>query len=279
MKSAPTLAAFLAMVSVQTGAAIGKSLFPVVGPEGVAALRLGMAALMLGVMMRPWQIWGQVRTKDLLSYGLSIVLMSLFIYRAFSHIPVSIAIAIQVTGPLGVALLSSRRPMDLLWIGLSLLGLLLLPLGAFDGGLDPVGVAYALGAALAWGWYLVLGARVSHAGGQAVATGMLVAALIAVPLGVVQAGARLLNPWAIGIGLCVAVLSSTIPFLLDIFAMRRLPSYVFGILLSASPAASAVAGWIVLHEVLSPLQCLGMASIMAACAGSSLLSRQKNFSE
>ena len=154
------------MVSVQTGAAIGKSLFPVVGPEGVAALRLGMAALMLGVMMRPWQIWGQVRTKDLLSYGLSIVLMSLFIYRAFSHIPVSIAIAIQVTGPLGVALLSSRRPMDLLWIGLSLLGLLLLPLGAFDGGLDPVGVAYALGAALAWGWYLVLGARVSHAGGQ-----------------------------------------------------------------------------------------------------------------
>jgi inner membrane transporter RhtA len=143
MKAAPTAAAFLAMVSVQTGAAIGKSLFPLVGTEGVAALRLGMAALMLVGMMRPWRIWGQVSTKDLLGYGLTIALMSLFIYRAFAHIPVSIAIAIQVTGPLGVALHSSRRPMDLLGIGLSLLGLVLLPLGAFEGGLDPVGVAYS----------------------------------------------------------------------------------------------------------------------------------------
>lgn len=274
MKAAPTLAAFLALISVQTGAAIGKSLFPVVGPEGVAALRLGMSALMLGVVMRPWRIWGHAKLQDLLGYGLTIVLMNLCIYRAFVHIPVSIAIAIQVTGPLGVALFGSRRPIDLLWIGLSLFGLVLLPLGAFEGGLDPVGVAYSLAAALAWGLYIMLGARVAHGGGQAVATGMMVAAFIAVPLGVAQAGTTLLNPWAIGIGLCVAVLSSTIPFLLDIFAMRRLPSYVFGVLLSASPAASAVAGWIVLHEVLSPLQCLGMASIMAACAGSSFLSRR-----
>lgn len=272
MKTTPTLAAFLALVSVQTGAAIGKSLFPVVGPDGVAALRLGMSALMLGVVMRPWQIWGNAKRNDLLGYGLTIVMMNLFIYRAFVHIPVSIAIAIQVTGPLGVALFGSRRPIDLLWIGLSLLGLVLLPLGALDGGLDPIGVVYSLAAALAWGAYIVLGARVAHGGGQAVATGMMVAALIAVPLGVAQAGASLLDPRAIGIGLCVAVLSSTIPFLLDIFAIRRLPSYVFGILLSASPAASAVAGWIVLHEVLSLTQCLGMASIMIACAGSSVLS-------
>jgi inner membrane transporter RhtA len=200
-------------------------------------------------------------------------LMNLLIYRAFLYIPVSIAVSIEVIGPLGIALISSRRRIDLLWIGLSVLGLILLPLGALDGGLDLRGIAYSLAAALCWGLYVVLGARVAHLGKHAVATGMIVAAVIGVPLGIAQAGSTLLSPWVIGVGLSIALLSSTLPFLLDIFAMQHLSSSVFGVLLSASPAVSALAGWLVLKEVLSPLQCLGIASIMAACAGSAVFKR------
>lgn len=268
--SAPAAAALLALVSVQTGAALGKSLFPLVGPEGVAALRLGFSAVLLGLTVQPWKMWGAARRRDLLGYGLMMGLMNLLIYRAFSYIPVSIAVSIEVVGPLGVALISSRRRIDLLWIALSVPGLVLLPLGAFDGRLDLRGVAYALAAALCWGLYVVLGARIAHYGKQAVGTGMIVAAAMAVPLGMAHAGATLLSPRVMGVGLCIALLSSTFPFLLDMFAMRHLPSNVFGVLLSASPAVSALAGWLVLNEVRSPLQCLGIAFITAACAGSAV---------
>lgn len=268
--AAPILAALLGLVSVQTGAAIGKSLFPLVGSEGVAALRLGISAVVLGLVFRPWTIWGTARWRDLLAYGLVMGLMNLLIYRAFSTIPVSIAVAIEVIGPLGAALVASRRRIDLLWIALSLGGLLLLPLGAFQGGLDPRGIAFALGAALCWGVYIFVGARVARFGNQAVASGMLIAALFAVPLGAAQAGTLLLTPHVLAIGLGVALLSSMLPYLLDMFAMRHLPANVFGVLLSASPAVSALAGWIILHETLSAVQCAGIALISAACAGSTL---------
>lgn len=265
--AAPTVAALLGLVSVQTGAAIGKSLFPLVGPEGVAALRIAMSAVVLGLLLRPWTIWGQAKWRDLLVYGLIMGLMNLLIYRAFATIPVSIAVAIEVIGPLGAALIASRRRIDLLWIALSACGLLLLPLGAYRGGLDPAGVAFALGAALCWGMYIFVGARIAHHGNQAVATGMLVAAVFVVPLGAAQAGSVLLTPHVLAIGLGVALLSSMLPYLLDMFAMRYLPANVFGVLLSASPAVSALAGWVVLHETLSLLQCAGIACISAACAG------------
>lgn len=268
--AAPTLAALLGLVSVQTGAAIGKSLFPLVGSEGVAALRLGISALVLALLLRPWTVWGTVRWRDLLAYGVTMGLMNLLIYRAFSLIPVSIAVAIEVIGPLGAALVASRRRIDIAWVGLSLAGLVLLPLGAFNGRLDPAGVAYALGAALCWGLYIFAGARVAGYGNQAVASGMLVAALFIVPLGAWQAGGLLLTPHVLLVGLGIAILSSMLPYLLDMFAMRHLPANVFGILLSASPAVSAVAGWLILGEVLSALQCAGIAAIMAACAGSTL---------
>lgn len=271
----PILAALLGLVSVQSGAAVGKAIFPLVGPEGVAALRLGLSALILLVVLRPWRIWRQANLRDLVGYGLMMGLMNLLIYRAFLYIPVGIAVSIEVIGPLGVALLSSRRRIDLLWIALSAFGLVLLPWGAGADGLDLRGVAYALAAALAWGLYVTLGTRVAVHGRQAVASGMLVAAMLGVPLGALQAGSQLLQPTVLAVGLAVALLSSTLPFLLDMFAMRHLPPSVFGVLLSASPAAGAIAGWLVLGETLSLLQCVGIAAIAAACAGAALVGRPR----
>ncbi|MDH0731814.1 EamA family transporter [Pseudomonas sichuanensis] len=271
----PILAALLGLVSVQSGAAVGKAIFPLVGPEGVAALRLGLSALILLAVLRPWRIWRQANLRDLVGYGLMMGLMNLLIYRAFLYIPVGIAVSIEVIGPLGVALLSSRRRIDLLWIALSVFGLVLLPWGAGADGLDLRGVAYALAAALAWGLYVTLGTRVAVHGRQAVASGMLVAALLGVPLGTLQAGSQLLQPTVLAVGLAVALLSSTLPFLLDMFAMRHLPPSVFGVLLSASPAAGAIAGWLVLGETLSLLQCVGIAAIAAACAGAALVGRAR----
>lgn len=271
----PILAALVGLVSVQSGAAVGKAIFPLVGPEGVAALRLGLSALILLIVLRPWHIWRQANLRDLVGYGLMMGLMNLLIYRAFLYIPVGIAVSIEVIGPLGVALLNSRRRIDLLWIALSVFGLVLLPWGAGADGLDLRGVAYALAAALAWGLYVTLGTRVAMHGRQAVASGMLVAALLGVPLGTLQAGSQLLQPTVLAVGLAVALLSSTLPFLLDMFAMRHLPPSVFGVLLSASPAAGAIAGWLVLGETLSLLQCVGIALIAAACAGAALAGRAR----
>lgn len=270
---APIGAALAALVSVQTGAALGKTLFPLVGPEGVAALRLGLSALILLVLLRPWKIWRSANMAHLLGYGLMMGLMNLLIYRAFLYIPVGIAVSIEVIGPLGVALLSSRRRIDLLWIGLSVVGLVLLPWGIDSHGLDPRGVLYALAAALAWGLYVVVGGKVAVHGRQAVATGMLFGAMLGVPLGLSQAGSALWAPWVLAMGLAVALLSSAIPFLLDMYAMRYLPPNVFGVLLSASPAAGAVAGWFILGEVLSVVQWVGIVAIATACGGSALVGR------
>lgn len=268
----PALAAFVALVSVQVGAAFAKSLFPLVGPEGVAALRIGISAALLAVLFRPWTIRpDRTGLLSLAGYGLVLGLMNILIYRAFAYMPVGIAISIEVIGPLGVAMLASRRRVDFLWIGLALAGLVLLPLGAGQGGLDPRGIAFALAAALCWGLYVKLGARVaSVGGGQTVAVGMVVASVVIVPFGLGHAGGDLFLPSVLLYGAIVAVLSSAIPFLLDLFALRHLPSRVFGVFMSASPAVSALAGWIVLDEALSLVQWLGITAIMAACAGSAI---------
>lgn len=274
-RTLPSLAAVLALVSVQVGAAIAKTLFHVVGPEGVAALRMGMAALFLGIIMRPWRMWRDLsQWKSLLGYGAMLGLMNLFIYRAFEYIPVSIAVSIEVIGPLSVALISSRRTVDLIWIGISLLGLVLLPFGTFEGRLDLRGVGFSLLAALTWGLYVIFGTRVASGGGKTVATGMMLASILIVPLGIKHAGTALLDPSTLCVGFGVALLSSALPFLLDVYAMQRLPPRIFGVLLSASPAVSAVASWIILDEILSLSQCLGILCIVTACAGSAYCSRQ-----
>lgn len=274
----PGLAVLAAMLSVNFGAAFAKQLFPVVGSEGVTALRVGLAACMLLALSRPWRT--RVARGDalnLLVYGLMLGGMNLLIYRAFAHIPIGLAVAIETTGPLAVVVLSSRHARDFFWIGLALLGLwLLLPLRASAAALDPAGIAYALGAAFCWAMYIVFGKRASSLkGSDAVAWGMLVAAVFTVPLGVAHAGGALFAPAVLASGLAVALLSSAVPYTLEMVALARLPQRVFGILVSAGPAIGALAGFVMLGEVLSALQWLAIALIIFASAGSAATSGKR----
>lgn len=267
--ASPFLAVGAAMISVQVGAAFAKGLFPLVGPEGVAAIRVGLSALILGLAFRLWRLRPDRSTLTaLIGYGGMLGLMNILIYKAFAYIPIGVAVSIEVVGPLAVASLASRRPTDFAWIGLAVVGLCLLPLNGRTEGLSIPGVLFALGAGGCWGLYIVFGARVAPLGaGRSVAAGMVVAALITTPLGLIHAGPALWSPPVLAIGAVVALMSSMIPYLLDMFAMARMPRRVFGVLLSASPAVAALAGWIILKEALTPLQWTGVAAIVLACAG------------
>jgi inner membrane transporter RhtA len=258
------------LVSQNLGAAWAKHLFPLIGSEGVTALRVGLSACLLLAFCRPWR--HPLKTADarnLALYGFMLGLMNLLIYRAFARIPIGIAIAIEVSGPLTVVLLHSRRRADFAWLACATAGLsLLLPLRP-GSALDPVGIAYAAGAAGCWAGYIVFGKRVSSLpSGQAVAWGMTAAAALTVPLGVAHAGVALLAPPIFLGGLAVAILSSAAPYSLEMFALRRLSRRVFGILVSAAPAVGALAGYAVLGERLTLTQWLAIALVICACAGS-----------
>jgi len=265
----PSLAMLGSQVSVNLGAAVAKHLFPAVGVEGMTAYRVGFAAVILLAVFRPWRrAVSRPAALTLLLYGAVLGLMNLLIYRAFERIPIGVAVAIEVTGPLVVALLSSRRRLDFGACALAVFGLyLLLPLGGQPGHLDPIGVAYAFGAATCWALYIVAGKRASQlGGGYAVAWGMLVAAMLTVPIGIAHAGAALLAPTLMLTGLAIAVLSSAVPYPLEIFALRRLPHNVYGMFSSTSPAVSALASLAVLGERLSGLQWFAIACVVAASA-------------
>lgn len=271
----PLAATLTSLLSVQIGAAFAKTLFPQVGPEGVAALRLGIAAVILAIWLRPWTL-GLTKSNSwaLLGYGSVMAMMNVLIYRAFDFIPVGIAISIEVLGPLGVALITSRRPLDLLWVFFALTGVALLPFGSLGASLDLRGVGYAVLAGLFWGLYVIVGKKTAPLGGRGVALGMSVAALMVVPLGVTHAGTQLLKPEVLILGGLVALLSSAMPFLLDMFALKHLPRHVFGVLMSGSPAVSAIAGWLILGEHLDSRQWAGIGAISVACLGSALASRK-----
>ncbi len=271
----PLVALFASLVSQNLGAAVAKSLFPVVGVEGMTALRIGLSAVLLLAFWRPWR--APIARRDLgnlVVYGAMLGGMNLCIYHAFGRIPIGIATAIETTGPLVVVLAASRRLLDVAWVALALAGLaLLLPLHA-DQALDPVGLLFAFGAAASWALYIVFGKRVSTlVPGQAVSLGMLVAALFAVPIGVSHAGAAMLVPTTLLAGLGVALLSSAVPYSLEMAALRRMPRHVFGILVSATPAVGAACGALVLGERLSALQWLAIACIIGASAGGAATGR------
>jgi inner membrane transporter RhtA len=274
----PSLALFGSQVSVNLGAAVAKHLFPVIGVEGITAFRVGFSALILLAIFRPWR--SPLSRRDvfnLVIYGAVMGLMNLLIYRAFSRIPIGIAVAIEVTGPLVVALLSSRRPRDIASCALAVFGLyLLLPLNTASGRLDPVGVAYAFGAAACWALYIVFGKRASSiAGGQGVALGMLVASLFIVPLGVAYTSMASITPQVLGTGLAIAVLSSAIPYCLEMVALRGMPQGLYGMFSSAAPAITAIAGLLILGERLSGIQWMAIACIVLASATCAMSARAR----
>jgi inner membrane transporter RhtA len=268
---APFLAIVGSIVSVNVGAAYAKGLFPLVGSSGITAVRVGLASLLLLAFWRPWR--APLAKSDAINvavYGFMLGMMNLLIYAAFARIPIGIAIAIEVIGPLTVVVLSSRHLRDLAWVACAASGLwLLAPTAPGSGALDPVGVAAALAAAFCWAMYIVFGKRVSTLkGGHVVAWGMLVASLCTVPVGLAQAGSALFAPAVLIGGLVVALLSSILPYSLEMMALARLPRRVFGILVSAGPAVGALAGFFVLGEVLSATQWLAIGMIVVATAGS-----------
>lgn len=271
----PYLALIGGIVSLSVGTSFAKTLYPMVGAAGTASLRVGLSALILLAVWRPWRSrLTRADVKGLAVYGVVMGLMNLSFYMSLATIPLGVALAIEFTGPLTIALLHSRKLVHFVWVGLAVLGLaLLLPLDGDVQALDPVGCAFAAAAALFWALYIVFGKRVSHLpSGPTVAVGMSVAALTVVPFGAATAGLTLLNPSILMLGLIVAVVSSALPYTLDMIALRGIPKRTFGVMLSGDPAVGALAGLLFLGEHLSGLQWLAIAAIIAASIGAVLTS-------
>jgi inner membrane transporter RhtA len=277
----------ISMVSYQCGASLAKHLFPQVGAQGATAYRLGLSALILLLWRRPWrrsgtsQDTGRRDWRALWGYGLSMGAMNLVFYMSLRTIPLGIAVALEFTGPLALALFGSRRLLDFVWIALVVAGLaLLLPLRGQMHALDPVGVMYALAAGVGWALYIVLGKKAGAAhGADAVTLGTSVGALLAIPFGIAHAGSALLSPTLLPYALGVAVLSSALPYSLEMVALTRLPARTFSTLLSLEPAIAALAGVALLGERLSLLQWLAIVTIIVAAAGTALSVRRPMLAE
>ncbi len=269
----PYAALMSAIVVLCVGTSFAKSLFPLVGAQGTTAYRVGFSALILLLVWRPWR--HPIARADLArvaAYGAVMGLMNLCFYMAIRTVPLGLAIAIEFMGPLAVAVASSRKLIHFAWIGLAALGLgLLLPIDPGAKPLDPVGVGLACIAAVMWALYIILGKRTGHLhAGRSVALGMTTAALIVAPIGIASAGASLFHPKIVLLGLAVAVLSSAIPYSLEMIALRGIPKRSFGVMLSAEPAVGALAGLLILGERLVVSQWLAIAAIVAASIGTIL---------
>ncbi|EMX2205552.1 threonine/homoserine exporter RhtA [Enterobacter hormaechei] len=272
----PVAVILIAMMSIQSGASLAKSLFPLVGAPGVTALRISLGTLILVVVFKPWRLrFKKEQRLPLLFYGLALGGMNYMFYLSIQTIPLGIAVALEFTGPLAVALFSSRRPVDFIWVVLAVLGLwFLLPLGQSVSQIDLTGAALALGAGACWAVYILTGQRAGEEHGPAtVALGSLIAAVIFVPIGMAQATDSIWQWSILPVGLAVAILSTALPYSLEMIALTRLPTRIFGTLMSMEPALAAISGMIFLGETLPLVQTLALCSIIAASMGSTLTMR------
>ncbi|VAG93470.1 threonine/homoserine exporter RhtA [Enterobacter hormaechei] len=272
----PVAVILIAMMSIQSGASLAKSLFPLIGAPGVTALRIALGTLILVVVFKPWRLrFKKEQRLPLLFYGLALGGMNYMFYLSIQTIPLGIAVALEFTGPLAVALFSSRRPVDFIWVILAVLGLwFLLPLGQSVSQIDLTGAALALGAGACWAVYILTGQRAGEEHGPAtVALGSLIAAVIFVPIGMAQATDSIWQWSILPVGLAVAILSTALPYSLEMIALTRLPTCIFGTLMSMEPALAAISGMMFLGETLTLVQTLALCSIIAASMGSTLTMR------
>ena len=263
------------VASVQFGAAWAKTLFDEVGPGGAVLMRVAFAAVILCALSRP-ALRGRSAAdwRLILAYGFVLVAMNLSYYESLDRIPLGIAVTFEFVGPLGVAVAGSRHALDLLWVALAAAGILLLSnFGTAD--LDTLGVALALLAGCFWAAYILLAARVGRTipGAQGLALAMAAGTIMLAPVGVGDGGAELLSVPVLAIGVAVAVLSSVIPYGLELEALRRMPANVFGVLMSLEPAAASLAGFIILGEDLVAREIVAIGLVVAASAGAARGSR------
>lgn len=269
---APISVLILAMVSIQAGASLAKGLFPLAGAAGTSSYRLFFAALALWIIWRPWK-HKSLNFKSLALYGVSLGLMNLTFYFSLDRIPLGLAVTLEFVGPLVLALISSRKKIDFLWAILAALGIwMVMPRPDLAGATDPIGVLFALTAGVFWALYIHFGKKAGKDlhGGVATTIGMSFAALAAIPFGLVIDGDKIFNLSLLPMGIVVGLLSSAIPYSLEMFSLKRMPTKTFSILLSLEPAIASFIGLLFLGEHLTSLQWLAMIFVISASLGSSL---------
>ncbi|KAA5967046.1 threonine/homoserine exporter RhtA [Pantoea sp. M_9] len=274
----PIVILLVAMMSLQGGASLAKSLFDVAGAPGITALRLGLGTLLLCLFFKPWRLrFTPAQRKPLLIYGLALGCMNFLFYLALRTIPLGVGVALEFLGPLALALAGARRLLDFLWIALAVAGLwFLLPIGDGISHIDPLGALLAVGAGVCWAIYILSGQRAGAEHGPAtVAMGSLIASVIFVPLGLLFASPGIWHWEILPLALLIALLSSAIPYSLEMVAMTRLPARIFGTLMSLEPAVAALSGMLFLGEQLTLPQWSGLLAIITASAGTTLTMRQK----
>ncbi|MFV8372286.1 EamA family transporter [Flavobacterium sp. LB2P74] len=271
----PLPAVLLAIISVQSGAAIAKGLFPAIGAAGTASLRIGISALLLLAVYRPNVKKITVNQwKLVIPYGLSLGAMNLIFYLSIERIPIGLAVTLEFIGPLLVAVFGSKRIIDFFWVLLAATGIVLIAPWS-NNGLDLLGVLFALLAGSLWAAYIVLGGKISKImkGGDAVTIGMLFASILIVPFGILGNGLSNLTPQLLGLGFALALLSSAIPFTLEMKALGQLPARTFSILMSLEPAAASICAFIFLQEYLTFNEILAVFFVIIASAGSTITSK------
>jgi inner membrane transporter RhtA len=269
----PTALVLLGIVSVQVGAAVAKQLFTVAGAAGTVTLRLVVAALVLVVIWRPSLRMDRRTLLVVVTYGVVLAVMNLCFYAALARIPLGAAVTIEFLGPLAVAVAGSRRWLDGLWVLLAGVGVVLLT--RVQGGLALSGVLFALAAGACWAAYILVTAKLGSktSDGKGLALAMVVGAVVALPFGVSSAGTAMLDPVVLAAGLAVALMSSVIPYSLELEALRRMPPRVFGILMSLEPAVAALAGLLLLGEHLKPAQWVAVCCVVIASVGATRSAR------